>query len=153
MLGENTDVSPSGKRTCYICKKEKAKDWIEKNKEKRQSYFRRWQAENNDKVNNYSRKWAKDNPEKARSKNQRRRALKRGQLGEISVNIERILFRIQKGKCYYCEASLNYTGYHQDHKTPLSRGGFHEDVNLCLACPSCNLHKGCKTEAEYSNNA
>lgn len=61
--------------------------------------------------------------------------------------IEDILWEEQKGKCFYCKSKLDI--FHVDHKIPLSRGGLHDENNLCLACPSCNLKKHAKTEEEF----
>ena len=67
----------------------------------------------------------------------------------VSGGIEEILWKNQKGMCYYCSESLIKLGYHLEHKIPLSRAGFHDDSNLCLSCPQCNFRKGCKTEEEF----
>jgi 5-methylcytosine-specific restriction endonuclease McrA len=39
--------------------------------------------------------------------------------------------------------------YHVDHKQPVSRGGSNWPENLAVTCPTCNLRKSDKTEAEF----
>lgn len=55
----------------------------------------------------------------------------------------------QEGLCYYCGVDLRKTGFHEEHKTPLSRGGANDKENICLSCPPCNLRKNTKTEEEF----
>ncbi|KKK62534.1 hypothetical protein LCGC14_3003380 [marine sediment metagenome] len=57
------------------------------------------------------------------------------------------LFDKQKSRCYYCGKKL--TDWHQDHKTPFSRGGTDNIDNIVISCPRCNLSKGSKTEEEF----
>lgn len=52
-------------------------------------------------------------------------------------------------KCYLCGCSLTVETVTMDHKTPLSRGGTNEPVNLAPCCSICNCRKHSKTEAEY----
>ena len=51
--------------------------------------------------------------------------------------------------CYYCTKSFRGAEIHLEHKTPVVRGGTNARSNLVLACRSCNLRKGSKTEAEF----
>jgi hypothetical protein len=46
-------------------------------------------------------------------------------------------------RCEYCRMhqALQGATFHIEHPVPQSRGGSSEPGNLCLACPSCNLHK------------
>jgi hypothetical protein len=44
--------------------------------------------------------------------------------------------------------SLQGATFHVEHILPLSRGGTDDLNNLALCCPSCNLHKSDRTEAE-----
>jgi len=37
--------------------------------------------------------------------------------------------------------ALQGATFHIEHRVPQSRGGSSEPGNLCLSCPSCNLHK------------
>ena len=51
--------------------------------------------------------------------------------------------------CYYCGAKISSSASHLEHKTPISRGGDNRRSNLVIACASCNLKKGTKTEEEF----
>lgn len=53
------------------------------------------------------------------------------------------------GRCGYCRMhqSLQGATFHIEHVTPQSGGGADSFDNLCLACPSCNLHKSNRTHA------
>lgn len=55
----------------------------------------------------------------------------------------------QNPNCYYCKFSLEKIDVHIDHKTPLSRGGIHNNENLALSCGDCNRLKNNKTEQEF----
>lgn len=117
------------------------------NKEFRNAYTRQWRIDNNEHSRRLSREYKKKNLPRYLELNRRRKALLRGRLGEISDNIESILFESQAGRCYYCQRML--VKYHVEHKTPLSRGGLHRDANVCLSCLDCNLRKGTRTEKEF----
>ncbi|MGN6369131.1 MAG: HNH endonuclease [Phycisphaerae bacterium] len=54
------------------------------------------------------------------------------------------------GRCEYCRMhqSLQGATFHVEHILPKSRGGPTDPENLCLCCPSCNLHKADRTEAQ-----
>lgn len=57
-----------------------------------------------------------------------------------SPEIVQPLYRMQKGKCWWCGDDLLGV-YHVDHRVPTIDGGSSEIDNLCLACPQCNLKK------------
>lgn len=48
--------------------------------------------------------------------------------------------------CCYCGSHAT----HLDHVTPLSKGGADREANIVPACAACNLSKGAKTLAEWS---
>lgn len=48
--------------------------------------------------------------------------------------------------CAYCPAFAT----HLDHVVPLSKGGADKESNIVPACAACNLSKGAKTLAEWS---
>lgn len=54
--------------------------------------------------------------------------------------------------CHYCGKLIDGESPHLEHKTPISRGGSNHRTNLAIACASCNLKKGRKTEAEFRND-
>lgn len=136
----------------------------EEKKEQLQEYDRQYHLKNREKKLRYLRNWKKLNPtyqqdwnKKNRDKKQaidkkadhKRRALKRKALGHVSPDIEEVLWEKQKGICKYCPRSLDGSGFHLEHMIPLSRGGFHDDANLCLSCPECNWRKNTMTAEEF----
>lgn len=135
----------------------KAKEWREENPEKAKKTSsksaKKAYKKNPEKFKKKTRGWKEANPDKVRKMNRHRQSLKRAQSysaeGHVSRDIEKILMRIQEGKCYYCQGNLVDLGFHREHKIPLSRGGLHDDSNLVLSCPSCNLEKGAKTDKEF----
>lgn len=52
-------------------------------------------------------------------------------------------------KCFYCGAVISDLSSHLEHKKPVSRGGDNRRGNVVLACASCNLSKGKKTDKEF----
>ena len=56
-----------------------------------------------------------------------------------------VLYKLQEGQCYYCEAPLGNIGgkdaYHLDHLMAISKGGTNWPGNLALACSLCNRRK------------
>lgn len=50
--------------------------------------------------------------------------------------------------CFYC-GSTRKSDLTLDHKTPLSRGGEHDEQNVVTACLRCNMKKGTLTLEEF----
>jgi 5-methylcytosine-specific restriction endonuclease McrA len=48
--------------------------------------------------------------------------------------------------CAYCDAFAT----HLDHVQPIAKGGADVEANIVPACAPCNLSKGAKTLAEWS---
>lgn len=57
------------------------------------------------------------------------------------------IYERDAGACQYCGDTEG--PFHVDHIEPLSRGGSHDDDNLCLACRTCNLSKKDSTVEEW----
>ena len=59
---------------------------------------------------------------------------------------------LDKGCCAYCHTpeALTVTTFEVDHIVPRSAGGETALGNLCLACPSCNRHKGARQAVALS---
>lgn len=76
----------------------------------------------------------------------KRRALVRGQGGDVAA--EEIIERMELtgALCVYCGEREEIT---VDHVIPLSRGGEHAVSNLLPACRSCNSSKGKKLLGEW----
>lgn len=53
-----------------------------------------------------------------------------------------------KGKCKLCGSKCRENAFHADHKKPYSKGGRTTISNGQLLCPSCNLKKGKKSNAD-----
>lgn len=120
-----------------------------------------WRKANPDKVRAFCRaatkRWRRNNPSSARRTDriQARRRRAGVRLGVVSVNIEEILFQKQDGYCAYnllCHGDLYIDGFHLDHILPLALGGKHEDNNLQLTCPTCNLRKSKKHPVDFLNS-
>lgn len=52
-------------------------------------------------------------------------------------------------RCACCRRNLGESGYHIDHVVPLALGGMHDDSNLQLLCPSCNMSKHAKHPIDF----
>ena len=66
----------------------------------------------------------------------------------------RRLLKLQGGRCAGCRNLLarrmnGRTGYHIDHIKPIAKGGRHDDGNIQLLCPRCNLRKGTKDQTAF----
>ena len=64
------------------------------------------------------------------------------------IDIENIKTR-QENRCSVCNSDLSITGFHIDHKIPLSRNGSNWPNNLQLLCPTDNIKKQALTDIEY----
>ena len=105
----------------------------------------RWHKANRDKARAASRKHYLLHKAAVKSHHHARRARLKGATGgHFDRAVEQRLFAMQLGKCAVCGIRLKKTGHHVDHVTPISKGGRHENKNLQLLCPSCNLSKGAK---------
>ncbi|MEA3338770.1 MAG: HNH endonuclease signature motif containing protein [Chloroflexota bacterium] len=64
----------------------------------------------------------------------------------VSTELRILLEKRDKKRCSYCLTSEDNCGLrmHVDHIIPESGGGCTTPENLCLACFSCNVHKGAK---------
>lgn len=129
--------------------RKKARDWSIANPERVKKNYKKWKKSNPDRLKLIQARYEAKNPEAARERVRKRRALKKSSLGWLPPFPEGILFGQQAGLCLYCNADLEQSGWHMEHKIPLSRGGEHDWENVCLSCPSCNLTKNTKTSEEF----
>lgn len=154
--------------------------WVEENREKVQATYAAWYAENRERVQaatgayyasnreagkesrrryrkgNLERLRAYDverhaeNPERARAASRRRKARLKGAEGShTSVDVEEIA-KAQRYRCAYCRTDLKLPGWHEDHITPLSRGGSNRRSNIQLLCAPCNLAKHASDPVDYA---
>ncbi len=132
--------------------KASTKRWAEANVDRRRAATQRWAARNPEKLAQYKKEWDWRNPGRRRLYHLTVQDRKRVQAGVLSVDIVQILWELQQGMCAYdfwCRNDLAEIGFHLDHVMPLALGGRHEDANLQLLCPSCNLSKGPKHPDEF----
>jgi 5-methylcytosine-specific restriction endonuclease McrA len=130
-------------------------------KELRQKYYRTKMAKDGDRIRAMARlrrtpekvkRWDATSkakyPFRYRILHSNKRAQKHGVPGTLRESHFDSMWTAQGGRCFYCGEPLA-TGYHTDHKTPMSRGGANEPGNVCLACASCNSSKGRLTADEF----
>ena len=127
------------------------KKWIENNRLKHNKYVKKWEAENSEYKKELCARWTKQNKDLVNAATQKRRAIKKFQLGDVSKNIVKLLLSMQKNLCINCQSNLTDYGYHIDHIMPISLGGMHEDKNLQLLCPTCNMKKSNKDPIAWAN--
>jgi 5-methylcytosine-specific restriction endonuclease McrA len=82
------------------------------------------------------------NPEQAHTYVMKRRHLI---TGKLTRGLTKRLLEAQEWRCKACQCDLHVSGYHRDHIMPLALGGAHEDANIQILCPFCNLSKGAKS--------
>lgn len=152
---------------CKECCSSIAKAWREANPERHSANYSKWATadperhakrlrdwraikENAQKHRDWSKRWARLNPEQRKAIEVAGRARRRNAKTTIvSAADLRKMLDLQGSRCYYCQEPLA-AGMHLEHRTPIIRGGQHTLENLCWSCPTCNLRKGRKTEAEFS---
>jgi 5-methylcytosine-specific restriction endonuclease McrA len=93
-------------------------------------------------------KWKSKNKGKVRVIRQNRRARIKACDGKLSFGLVDKLYKLQQGKCACCGVKLDGK-YHLDHIMPLALGGAHEDGNMQLLTPVCNLRKNAKHPIDY----
>lgn len=110
------------------------------NVEKRKEYSRQYYIDHADKKKEYNHQYCKDNAEIYRAASQRRRARKKQVESALTqVEWEKIVDD-HFGRCHYCGVKTDKL--HQEHKTPLSKGGGYAMDNIVPSCKSCNSSKG-----------
>jgi 5-methylcytosine-specific restriction endonuclease McrA len=133
--------------------REHVKDLNRKWRERNPAYGREYRLNNRRRIEALIARWQKNNPEKVRAKKRRldhrRRAREQSAPGVWSrVDIAKT-YELQRGHCWWCGKNLA-TGYHIDHRVPLSKGGTNWPNNLVLACPQCNLRKSDRLPDEFN---
>jgi 5-methylcytosine-specific restriction endonuclease McrA len=150
----NRDVLRAQTKAWYAANRDRArarsKAFRTANADKVRAKKKAYHEENRDKKNARTREWLKQNPDAAREHKAAKRARKRSQMGVVSRGIRAKLRMLQNGKCAYCRASLKKAGEHLDHVMPLALGGKHEDSNLQLLCPPCNMSKNAKHPHDFA---
>lgn len=103
-----------------------------------------YQEANKDKLVVYRRRAYLKNPEAAHTCVMKRRGKIKNLGGKLTRGLTKRLLVAQNGLCVLCQCDLSVSGIHKDHIMPLARGGLHEDANIQLTCPTCNLSKGAR---------
>lgn len=112
-------------------------------KRRRDAAIDKWHKAHPEKNRAASRRHYANNKARVKSYHHQRRArLKGAKVGIYDTNVEHRLWVIQRGKCAVCKCDLKRSGHHVDHIEPIAAGGRHENRNLQLLCPACNLSKG-----------
>jgi 5-methylcytosine-specific restriction endonuclease McrA len=161
---------------CRNCANEYKKKWAREHPESRSQSRRKWTeknplyfsthyysnwkserlrrniyyAKNKEKFVEKRKEYYRRNPEYYYIARHKRRALKKKSTGSFTQSDIRLLFALQKRKCWYCQKSIE-DGYHMDHRIPLSRGGSNDISNIVLTCPHCNLSKNNKLPHEWGD--
>ena len=120
--------------------KERSIEWRNKNKDRAKELLKLYKEKNKDKIIAERKK----NLERSRGYNAKRRAKMRQSGGSFKKKDIDDMFISQSGLCVACGVNLINSGYHIDHKVPLSKGGTNWIENIQLLCPSCNLSKNNK---------
>lgn len=132
------------KESCYLS----TRIWYQKNREKVIAQKSIYASKNSERIREYTRERRKKFPELHRTRNRNRKALLKSAEGKLSVDIEKKLFDLQKGKCVCCRRKLG-SNYHLDHIIPISKGGKNSDDNVQLLRAECNLKKRAKDPVDY----
>ena len=151
-LGEfNRDKRKSlGRRSdCKACEAAKKAEYRATNRGAIRAQHAEWRASNRDAIREYNAKRNQTPERKAakRTRNAKRRALKRGAWTDNHTAAGLLAWWDEIGAygCVYCGAPYE----HADHIAPLVRGGDHSLGNLLPACAGCNCSKGGKDPAEW----
>jgi len=96
-----------------------------------------------------AKQWRLANPERHRVNARTRRARQQNAEGRYTIEDERLLYRTQKGLCWWCGKAVG-DNYHVDHRIALDKGGTNWPENLCISCPKCNLSKNNKMPWEFN---
>ena len=129
---------------------EKKRKWRKNNPDKAKKHKSDSQKRNRASANARSKRFRERHPDKMRAKSRVDAHQRRTANGEFTAQDIDLLYRSQRGKCWWCGKPLG-AAYHIDHRIPLVRGGTNAPENLCLTCPPCNLSKGAKLPHEWSN--
>lgn len=149
-LSTGTCVECMAIQAASMAKKEYDKRYALKNKDRITRRSREYREANQSRLVEKAKAWAKKHPEKRRliSKNYKakRRAMEKGGITYTALAAWESSAR---KVCHWCGKSCERK-YHIDHYHPLSRGGRHEESNLVISCPTCNLKKSAKDPYEFA---
>lgn len=148
---ENIEKVKEARHKYYTKNAEKVKEHSRRYRldgaEKVRETQRKSRIKNIEKAKEYGRKYRADRPEISRSTSQRRRARKKQAESTLTVTEWQKIVDDHFGRCHYCGAKTD--DLHQEHKTPLSKGGGYTMDNIVPACQSCNSSKGTKDYKQF----
>jgi len=127
-----------------------ARAWRAKNRARYNKETREQRNTNSKHVNELRRLRLRRNPERVRVVQRNRYARQMGAEGHHTAQDIEILYKAQKGRCYWCDKRVG-KDYHVDHVIPLSRGGTNWPSNLVIACAYCNCSRGNKLPHEWGS--
>lgn len=116
----------------------------------------KWRIENLERAKEYRRTWGKNNRAKLNVLGHKRRAVEREADGSFTSDDLKRIYRMQGGKCPYCQSSLKHK-YEIDHIIPLSKGGSNYANNIQLLCDNisgnaCNQSKNAKDPIDFARS-
>jgi 5-methylcytosine-specific restriction endonuclease McrA len=110
-------------------------------------YAAQYREKNRQQINAKAVASRQNHPDRYRSYDNKKRARKsRAKISDFTRWDWLELLVQYDGRCAYCWDRI---AEHQEHKTPLSRGGDHTKSNIVPSCSICNLKKGTKTATEF----
>lgn len=132
-------ANPEKKRANYAA-------WVAANREKRAKDLAVYRQKNADRVAANRAEWNAKNRERVRVHKMNRRLRELG--GQLSPDLPKRLYKLQRGKCACCGEPLG-DSYHLDHILPLALGGTNTDDNIQLLRPKCNFEKHAKHPVDF----
>lgn len=136
------------RNVCTACLKKHKEKYYQENKDKKKLDDAKYRARHPDKIKSKNAAYYAANKKTSLINYHNRQAKKLNNGNGISKNIAEKLFYLQHGKCACCGKSLS-SGFHIDHIIPLFLGGKHEDSNIQLLTPRCNLQKSKKHPIDF----
>jgi 5-methylcytosine-specific restriction endonuclease McrA len=123
--------------------------WQSRNREQSREIKRRWEENHPDRVKDAAKKYRSKHKTTRQAGLRNYRAKKNNNGGTHTAQDIQLLYKQQKGKCYYCSKKVGER-YDVDHVIPVSRGGRNDISNLVIACKPCNQSKGGRMPHEWA---
>ncbi|WP_369604708.1 HNH endonuclease [Nocardia nova] len=112
------------------------------------NYGKRYHQAHREELLERMREYRRANPERRRQyKANRRQRISRQMTNEDRRESIEWRKTIKNDPCFYCGEFADQM--HDDHMTPLARGGTDHWWNLVRSCATCNLRKNAKTAEEF----